>query len=328
MKNFLVLIGIGLVLVSCGDDDVGGIPGESLPPRPLAEVAAENDAEIQEYLSTHFYNYDEFQNPPADFDFRIVIDTIAGENSDRIPLLEQVSSATVNVSSFEFRLSDEQLDVPHTFYYLEAEEGIGVSPTIADSTFVQFEGSLLNGTVFSGINNNGEWFDLARIQAPLQGLRGFAEGMVKLQSGGAIITNPDGTFNVDQPGIGLVIFPSGLGAFNSNVAAIPNSQFNPVIFRLKLLLVNTTDHDNDGIPSIDEDLNGNGYLFDDNSDEESEIELGGNNAPLVSDFQDFDDDNDGVSTRDEISDEDGNIIFPYPDSNNDGIPDYLDPDTN
>ena len=49
----------------------------------------------------------------------------------------------------------------------------------------------------------------------------------------------------------------------------------------------------------------------------------GNGIP---DYLDVDDDGDGVLTRDEITDEDGNIIFPYPDSNGNGTPDYLDPD--
>jgi len=43
-------------------------------------------------------------------------------------------------------------------------------------------------------------------------------------------------------------------------------------------------------------------------------------------YLDADDDGDGIPTRDEISDENGNIIIPYPDADGDGVPDYLDPD--
>ena len=92
---------------------------------------------------------------------------------------------------------------------------------------------------------------------------------------------------------------------------------------VEVLTLNFADHDNDGIPSIEEDLNENGFLYDDNTDESLERE---NRRPLLANLLDTDDDGDGVLTRTEISDADGNIIFPYPDSNNDGTPDYLDPD--
>ena len=101
IKRVLVLLGLALVVVSCGEDDNGIV---TVPPRLLADVAPENDDEIREYLSTHFYNYEEFENPPAGFDFRIVIDTIAGDNIDKTPLLDLVSTATVDVSYTEFAL--------------------------------------------------------------------------------------------------------------------------------------------------------------------------------------------------------------------------------
>ena len=73
---------------------------------------------------------------------------------------------------------------------------------------------------------------------------------------------------------------------------------------------------------MEEDLDGDGFLFDDNTDLEGEIERRLRIA--FPNFRDPDDDGDGVLTRDEISDENGNIIFPYPDTDNDGTPDYLD----
>ena len=84
-----------------------------------------------------------------------------------------------------------------------------------------------------------------------------------------------------------------------------------------------TDHDGDGILSILEDVNGDGYLYNDNTDLEAERET---NSPLrFSDFLDIDDDQDGTRTRDEIIiDSEGNVTFP--DTDGDGIPDYRDPD--
>ncbi len=318
LGKLLFVFSLLVSIWACNNSDDGF---EVIPPRLLAEVEIENDAEIREYLSTHFYNYEEFQNPPVGFDFKIVVDTIAGENADRIPMIDQAQSATVSVSSVEFAL-EETTTVDHTYYYIVAREGIGESITVADSSLVRYEGSLINGLVFDGSENIPIWFDLARIQAPLQGFRGFSEAMVNFRAGGEFQTNPDGTFTVDGFGVGMMIFPSGLGSFNGSQAGIP--QYSPIIFTVDLFTVNRTDHDGDGIPSIMEDVNGDGFLFNDNTDEEAETD---NFILATADFQDPDDDEDGTPTREEIIiNADGTITFP--DGDGDGIPDYRDPDTN
>ncbi|NAY93352.1 hypothetical protein GTQ34_15690 [Muricauda sp. JGD-17] len=316
----LALLTVAAFFFSCNNDD-NGPDVESVPPRLLAEVAPEDDAEIREFLETHFYNYEEFQSPPVDFDYRIRIDTIAGDNADKTPLIDFVGEVEIKVSSFELLLSEEENDIPHTVYYLDARSGEGVNPTVADSVFVRYEGMTLDGNSFDASLNNPVWFDLARIQDLAQGFRGFAEGIPFFKTGGQVIDNGDGTVSVEGYGVGLVIFPSGLGNFNRLNTQIP--AYSPLMFTVDLYTYNATDHDRDGIPSIDEDVNGNGYLYDDNTDSETEV-AGGRFA----NFQDGDDDGDGVSTRSEITDDQGNIILPYPDSNNDGTPDYLDPDIN
>ncbi|MEM8847807.1 MAG: hypothetical protein AAGD17_11965 [Bacteroidota bacterium] len=329
-KRILVFSVIAVCLMSCGDDDEIDIQVE--PPRLLAEVAPENDAEIQEFLQTHFYNYEDFASPPADFDFRIVIDTIAGENANKTPLSQFVDNIDILVSSFELALSEEENDIPHRLYYLSARptndevatlKQAGTCPecfpTVADSVFVRYEGKLLDGSVFDSALNNPIWFDLARLQDLTQGFRGFTEGMPFIRRGENVIENGDGTVTVENFGVGMIIFPSGLGSFNRLNPGIP--QYSPLIFTVDLFTLNDTDHDGDGIPSIQEDLDGDGYLYNDNTDIDSEF------VPFAN-FQDADDDGDGVSTRDEITDENGTIIIPFPDSNGDGTPDYLDPDTN
>ena len=171
----LVLAGTVITLIfSCSSDD--NLDVEVVPPRELAEVAVEDDAAIREYLETHFYNYEDFENPPAGFDFKIVFDTIAGNNSDKIALINQVGSAQITVTNDEFDLSTEE-SVNHTYYYLVAREGMNESPSIADSALVRYKGSLLTGFDFDGTFTNPVWFDLAQIQAPQQGARGFTEAM-------------------------------------------------------------------------------------------------------------------------------------------------------
>lgn len=318
LKFFFFIVFLAIV-AACKKDDNLNI--ESIPPRSLSEVAIEDAATIQEYLQTHCYNYEEFQNPPADFDYKIRVDTLAGANAGKNPLADYMTPLTISVSSDEFGLSQDET-APHTLYYLVARQGIGENPTIADSVYVRYRGTLLDGTEFDGAFNIPTWFDLASIQGPQQGARGFTEGMPVLKTGGAITDNPDGTFSVEDYGIGMFILPSGLAYFNNSLTTIP--AYSPLIFTVDLITLNTTDHDGDGIPSILEDVNGDGYLYNDNTDEKQEKSSG--SFVRFVDFLDADDDQDNTPTRDEIViDAQGNISFP--DGDNDGIPDYRDRDT-
>jgi hypothetical protein len=104
--------------------------------------------------------------------------------------------------------------------------------------------------------------------------------------------------------------PSGLGYYNGGSVTIP--AYSPLIFQINLNTLNTTDHDGDGINSINEDLDGNHIFRDDDTDAD--------NTP---NYLDPDDDGDGVLTKDEY-DTDGNGI--PDDTDGDGIPDYLDND--
>ncbi|PIF00597.1 MAG: peptidylprolyl isomerase [Maribacter sp.] len=272
MKNSIIVLLVVFLAWSCKkDDDDGGNAPVKVAIRPLDEVAAENDAEIRRYLETHFYNYTDFENPPSDFDFKIKLDTIDGENIDKTPLIEQVESKTVNVSSNEFLLDTDEKDIPHKYYYLvvrENGEGEKSFPTIADSTFLRYEGRLLDGKVFDAVNAGGTWFDLPTFQFPgkagNRAFRGVGEGMVNFKPGGGIIEHDDGTYTVEDYGIGMIILPSGLGTFNGRRGII--SPYSPLIFTIDLLVVIETDHDGDGIPSIDEDSNKDGILYNDDTD--------------------------------------------------------------
>lgn len=304
-----------LMIWSCKKDDDTSIV--VVPPKDQEEVKPIDDSSIKAYLNTHFYNYEEFQNPPADFDFRIQIDTIAGDNANKTSLLTMMKSKTVPVPANRFGTDAEGM-VEQTYYYLIAREGIGKPITVADSAYVRYEGMLLNGKSFDASLKTPIWFDLAGIQG--SGARGFAEGASHLRTGGTPIVHEDGTFTVEDYGVGLVIFPSALGYYNdTSNSRIPS--YSPLIFKIDLFAMSQTDHDRDGIPSFMEDLNGNGYLYDDNTDREQEIK---NRLQQTANFLDSDDDGDGKLTKEEIViDADGNITFP--DTNGNGIPDYLDP---
>ena len=317
MRRIAVFLVFILLIISCNDDD--DVTVEITPPRALAEVAAEEDVIIQEYLRTHFYNYEEFDSIPENFDFKIVIDTIAGENSDKIPLATSVVAETITVASSDLGIAEDiGGDVPVKYYTLVARQGEGVNPTVADSIFYKFEGRQLNNFLFDS-NESFSWIYLPNF------LRGFGIGISKLNAGGEIIENPDGTTSIENTGIGMIVFPSGLGYYNSPPFGSSISIYEPLIFKFELgLFVEDTDFDNDGIPSIMEDINGDGNVDNDNTDEDAFA-----TGQPATNHLDSDDDNDGIETRDEIEfDEAGNLILPLPDTDGDSIPDYLDADTN
>ncbi|WP_437399574.1 FKBP-type peptidyl-prolyl cis-trans isomerase [Flagellimonas lutimaris] len=301
-------------LLSCNKDDGNDVI--EVPPSLLSDVSPEDDATIKEFLNTHFYNYDDFTTPPEGFDYKIVIDTIAGDNADKRPMMEDAVAVTLNVSSGQLGLSSEEENIPHTYYYIEVMEGGGGSPTYADSTLVRYQGSALDGTLFDE-SQDFIWQELPTTY------RGYGDGISNMNAGtpGQVVENADGTYEILDRGMAIIVMPSGLAAFNRSVGAA--GTYAPVLFKVELgLFVEDTDSDNDGIPSIMEDLNNNRYLLDDNTNLDEERF---NPAP---NFRDPDDDGDGVSTRKEISDDNGNIISPYPDADGDGVPDYLDPDSN
>ncbi len=319
MNRIVVFFLFAILITSCKKDDDGGIT--IIPPRALTEVKAEDKAELEAYLKTHFYNYEEFANPSADFDYKIKFDTINGDNADKTSLFDHgnLKRIEVDVTSNEIGLDDDEI-ITHTLYYLEARKGSenGLSPTIADSTFVRYEGSLLDGDVFDS-SNSPIWFDLTRL------VRGFTNGIVNFNTGGDPIINPDGTVEFQDYGIAAIFMPSALGYYS--VAQTGISAYSPLIFKVDLLAVNdNTDHDNDGIPSYLEDVNENGRVTDDNTD--NDFTFNANRQQVATfNYLDADDDGDGTPTREEINlNEDGSFNS-FRDTDGDSIYDHLDSDS-
>jgi hypothetical protein len=159
----------------------------------------------------------------------------------------------------------------------------------------------LDGKIFDSRLGSPVWFDMqgSGISGNSGVIKGFKEGMPKFKSGGDIIENGDGTFTVTGSGVGLIFMPSGIAYFSGSA---PGATYAPLMFEVNLLATNTADHDRDGVSTILEDLDGDGNLFNDDTDEDG-----------LPNYLDTDDDGDGILTKDELGD-----------ANDDGIPDYLD----
>lgn len=108
------------------------------------------------------------------------------------------------------------------------------------------------------------------------------------------------------------LFCNPIPPANIDVLSEEESQSGTVI-----ITITARDDDNDGVPAEFEDVNGNGNLFDDDTD--------GDGIP---NFLDIDDDGDNVPTLNELNSDSINENFgdnPL-DTDGDGVPDYLDTD--
>ena len=318
-------------VLSCKEDD----EVQAIPPRDRTEEAIASTAEIETFLSTHFYNYEEFNNPPVDFNFQVKFDTISGENASKTPLVDQVASKTVRDRVDE--------NTTYTFYYLIATQGGGESPSFPDIATITYEGTYLNNE--NGFNNSSVFdsstvpvrFDLTAV------VPGFADALIEMNASTGYISNVDGTVTFQNYGVGAVFIPSGLAYYTTPPTGIP--VYSQLVFSFQLYVTEIGDQEGDKVPSVYEDLNNNGNLFDDDTDSDG-----------VPDFSDVDDDGDGRLTRNEVT-ENSYMVNPgesdpvlsanefvrkretdpdtliqtiitstFTDSDGNGIPDYLDPE--
>ncbi|MBP93127.1 MAG: peptidylprolyl isomerase [Flavobacteriaceae bacterium] len=331
-KILLLLIVVSTVLTACKKDDDFGDPVQL---RDATEVYEEDLEDIEEYLQTHFYNYEEFQeNSPYSLEndeFRIVFDTIAGSNIDKIPLMDMVDYKTVPFGGIDYKL-----------YYLNVRQGLGNEIHFSDQATLIYEGSsIIDNLIFDSAVNE-EKFNLLTVGTSLGVVTGFQQGVIQFNTSDSYTDNNDGTTSYHNHGIGAVFIPSGLGYFDQPLEGVPS--YTPIIFKFNLYERTILDHDLDGIPSYMEDLDENGNAYNDDTD-----------GDLLPNFVDNDDDNDGYFTRDELEYEEYAIMVGDPepifadnefessrqenngvitiktviitDRDDDGVPDYLDIDT-
>ncbi len=314
-----------IVLFSCSDDDDVVV----IPPHERDEEAVIAQEEIEEFLQTHFYNYEEFENPTSEFDYRIVFDTIAGDNASKTPLIDQVLFKNVD-DIFED-------DLTYKLYYLKVRQGNGDDIGIADIASLTYDGKFLTdlSTFDSAITPVS--FDLTR------STEGFQEALIEFNGATGYTENSDGTLTFDDYGIGAVFVPSGLGYFNTPPTGSIIPYYSQLIFTFYTYLNEKGDHDNDKILSEFEDLDGDGFVYNDDTDGDG-----------FANFNDSDDDGDGrltiyeteaheytidvgdpdpelgsneVEMYRDTDDETGVITIytvDFTDANSDGIPDYLD----
>ena len=293
-KLYFVLVTLIFFLSSC-DSDNNSVAVEI---NDYSEQLATDNALLVDYLSTHFYNYQDFPRSENKI-VSIEIDTISGDNANKIPLIDQVQQIYVPLTDANNAI------INHTLYYIVAQQGSELErkPAIVDSTYVAYKGELLSGYKFDE-RVSPVWFDNASVVSGFRyGLQHFAPGTYSV--------NESGIIRFQDFGQGIIFMPSGIGYYASGLAAIPN--YSPLVFSVSVYTTNESDHDNDGILSKNEDPDGDGNPFNDDTDSDG-----------ILNFNDIDDDGDGILTYNEFDKDKDGVVD---DTDNDGTPDYLDSDS-
>tara|TARA_R110002049_G_scaffold38978_2_gene120391 strand:- start:48660 stop:49595 length:936 start_codon:yes stop_codon:yes gene_type:complete len=296
---FVILIGF----TACKKDDANDV--EITPPRDRGEQQIADDVAIVDYLESHYYNASFFEGNTNPKISDIIITNSASSGSAL--LMDAVETKTTVYANISYK-----------YYILKLNQGGGTgSPSFADDIRVVYEGFLADGTVFDDNAIVPSNFDLITDVAVSGWRRVFPEFNVAEN----FVENNDGTTDYVNSGVGIMFLPSGLSYFSTS----PSSKvpaYSPLFFKFELLDYSENDHDNDGIPSYLEDVNGDGnFTIEDPEDKTiTHDDTDGDGTPNAFDA---DDDGDGVPTIREDIDKDGD---PTNDIGKNGIAKYLDPE--
>lgn len=285
----------------------------------------DNDSLIG-YLETHYYNSGDFDgNPNPSMNDLVITELLEGESVPAEHTLLITDVITDNIV---------HEDTNYDYYVLKLNQGAGDTPNFSDTVRLNYSGNLLDESVFDNSINPVD-FDLTGL------IRGWALAIPEFSTSESFVENGDGTVSYYNSGVGAMFLPSGLGYFSGTSPGIPI--YSPLIFRFELYQTRVNDHDGDGVPSYLEDIDGDLNVANDDT-----------NGNTVPDYNDPDDDGDGIPTFNELEpkeyeindgdldpifgakefeiirsepDAQGKIIIKtvtIVDSDNNGVDDYLD----
>ena len=256
------------------------------------------------YLQTHYYNSGAFTTPGNYRGADIIIEELPRDTNGNFLPLPNPTTNTLLIDAVD-SYTTSYLDVQYVYYVLKINEGGGDRPHFCDNIRLNYSGMQQNHLVFDSAVNPVT-FDLLNL---IQGWR-LVIPRFKAAEGDPIIES-DGTISYNNYGVGVMFLPSGLAYFGSPPLGV--GRYANLIFKFELYQTEINDHDNDLVPSYKEDLNGDGNLYNDDTD--------GDGIP---NFMDADDDGDRILTKHEDIDNDGDPT--NDDTNGNGIPNYLDKD--
>ena len=315
-KLYILLITILLLGFSCGDDDDDGIV--EVPEADRTEQQVIDNDSLVSFLQSHYVDESLLTNNPTILFNEIEINQLPEDGE--LPNPDQNSLLIDMVET----LTTTYFDVEYEYYILKINQGGSEnSPNFSDKVRVSYEGTLMDDNVFDSSSTPVD-FDLTSTIA------GWGRVLPEYNNAEDFVINSDGTVTYNNPGIGIMFLPSGLGYYSAAAGSVP--VYSNLIFKFKVFQSELNDHDFDNVPSHLEDLNGDYDLTNDDTDEDT-----------FADFVDSDDDNDGTLTIDEDLEPDSDLTVDRDgdgdptndigdgdptndDTDGDGIPNYLDPD--
>lgn len=267
--RLLLLIPFIFILVGCPGEDTP----ETFQSRPYLEVYNENIAEIEDFMESHYISVD------ASYNVTFTKITATTPGTPIFDALDTSTSQNNPLKPLKFKtISKEGVD--HKLYYLKLNEGAGSNPTRLDSVFTSYKGYKTDLSSFDSASSP-TWFQLQDV------IQGWQEVFPEFKSSVGQTINPDGTITFNNFGAGIMFVPSGLAYFSGTGGGSIGS-YTPIIFTFKLIKVRYKDHDGDKILSKDE------YGGPTSG---TPLDTDGDGKP---DYADFDDDNDGKLTKEEI----------------------------
>ncbi|MBU2928355.1 FKBP-type peptidyl-prolyl cis-trans isomerase [Winogradskyella psychrotolerans] len=336
LKFSLLLLLLCSVVVSCNNDDDDD--GDAFVIEDRTEQQAKDKDSLIAYLTSHYYNSGFFETGSNHKYTDIVITPLA--EGETVP-----ENHTLLMTAVEERTTT-YLEADYEYYVLNIYQGDGESPAFTDMVRVRYSGSSIN----DALDGTYDVFDSSVTPADFNlQTDGNSYGVIKawqlvmptFNASSDYEIDGNGNFSFTNPGLGVMFIPSGLGYFSGSTTG---SVYDNLMFKFELLQFEVEDHDNDGIPSYLEDIDGDLDVTNDNTDEDFYLN-----------FIDTDDDGDLVLTIDELipttytvdtnlgeeepvlaayefertrSQIDGIITIKTVtiiDSDDDGTPDYLDP---
>ncbi|WGH76104.1 FKBP-type peptidyl-prolyl cis-trans isomerase [Tenacibaculum tangerinum] len=283
-KHVLCTAIVSVVLYACGSDTNPRVDDFDHE----AQAVIDNDSLVV-FLKNNYYNE--------------VLDSVKPITNGETPLFEDDKLVTKEVT---------ENDINYTLYYYVNRVGNPAEdkgfPTVMDSVYAKYRGQRIvnRDSLSRDFDKNTTWFSLNNV------IRGWTYSLVEFKGGNNVTDNGPITF--EDGGKGILFIPSGLAYRNRGTTNIPSNSI--LLFYVELWdFVEDTDDDGDGVPSMDEDIDGDGNARNDDTDKDG-----------IPNYVDTDDDGDGVLTKDEDRNGDGNPANDFNDPDKPTVPDYLNRD--
>lgn len=284
LKYFLVIGVVTVLITACSSENSSNKNNFD-----HAKQAVKDNDSIVKFLKTHY-----FDNGSG-----LIKPLVVGEKRAIFEETNRLKQKTVTEG-----------DINYTLYYYIQRQGNPVPnkgfPTVVDSVFAKYNGiRLVNSDSLTKSFDQGKtWFTLSSV------IKGWTHSLIHFK-GGKNITKTNEPITYADGGKGILFIPSGLGYRNTNRSSIPANS-NLIFFFELWDHIEDTDHDNDNVSSIKEDLNNDGNPNNDDTDKDGKPN-----------YLDTDDDGDGKPTKDEDANGDGDPTNDFSDKNNPTLPDYL-----